>query len=84
MTVMTSKRIAWHRLSSKNFCRPAPKAFGGCPTTRLLDSGNPTTRRKIGGNRGWVAHLAEQWTENLMFGRRNTLIPSRGCERERP
>jgi hypothetical protein len=35
-----------------------------CPTTRLLDNGNPTTRRKIGGNHGWVAQLAEQWTEN--------------------
>ena len=39
-----------------------------CPATGLRHSGNPTARRKIGGNRGWVAQLAEQWTENPRVG----------------
>src|ERR1043166_6644310 len=35
-----------------------------CPTLTLLHSGNPTTRREIHVDHGWVAQLAEQWTEN--------------------
>jgi hypothetical protein len=39
-----------------------------CPATGLLHSGNPETRRKIDVGRGWVAQLAEQWTENPRVG----------------
>ena len=34
-------------------------------------------------NRGWVAQLAEQWTENLVFVPRDRFPPSHGCEHER-
>src|SRR5437773_3421115 len=39
-----------------------------CPTMTLLHSGNPTTRREIHVDHGWVAQLAEQWTENPRVG----------------
>jgi hypothetical protein len=39
-----------------------------CCVARLLHSDNPTTRREIGVDRGWVAQLAEQWTENPRVG----------------
>jgi hypothetical protein len=32
--------------------------------------------------KGWVAQLAEQWTENLVFAFRDTFAPSHGCEHE--
>jgi hypothetical protein len=34
----------------------------------LRHSGNPKTRRKIDVGHGWVAQLAEQWTENPRVG----------------
>jgi len=33
---------------------------------------------------GWVAQLAEQWTENLVFAPRERIVPSHGCEHPRP
>ena len=33
--------------------------------------------------KGWVAQLAEQWTENLVFAPRDIFAPSHGCEHER-
>ncbi len=41
---------------------------GACPTTTLLHSENPTTRRGHDVDHGWVAQLAEQWTENPRVG----------------
>ena len=39
-----------------------------CPATGFLHSGNPEARRKIEIGHGWVAQLAEQWTENPRVG----------------
>src|ERR1700730_15361402 len=55
-----------------------------CPATGLRHSGNPKTRRKIDVGHGWVAQLAEQWTENLVFAPRERFVPSHGCEHARP
>ena len=33
-----------------------------------MHSGNPKARREISVGRGWVAQLAEQWTENPRVG----------------
>src|SRR5438309_1286045 len=51
-----------------------------CPTTTLLHSENPTTRRGHDVDHGWVAQLAEQWTENLTFCPRRGFRRRTACE----
>ena len=46
----------------------SPQCLRSCPTITLRHSGNPTRRRKIDVDHGWVAQLAEQWTENPRVG----------------
>ena len=49
------------------FLSGSPEILRGCPTITLLHSENPTAphdRR----HHGWVAQLAEQWTENPRVG----------------
>ena len=50
--------------------RPRRQGYQGsaCPTMTLLHSGNPATGREIHVDHGWVAQLAEQWTENPRVG----------------
>src|SRR5881275_2522455 len=56
--------------AGRNGNRPRRQGYQGsaCPTMTLLHSGNPTTRRQIDVDHGWVAQLAEQWTENPRVG----------------
>ena len=69
------------RLISLNFAGSI-ESLRSCPTTTLLHNENFTTRRKIDVDRGWVAQLAEQWTENLVLAPRSTFAPWNGCEHE--
>src|SRR5439155_13727115 len=48
-------------------CRANGKR-SACPTITLLHSENPARRRQIDVDHGWVAQLAEQWTENPRVG----------------
>jgi hypothetical protein len=51
--------------------RLLPDADGkrsACPTTTLRHSENPAALRNLGASHGWVAQLAEQWTENPRVG----------------
>ena len=52
----------------RNVVLGSPESVRGCPTITLLHSENPTVRCKSGASHGWVAQLAEQWTENPRVG----------------
>src|SRR5262249_11798360 len=61
----------------------ARKAFRGCPATTLLHSEHPAAphhRR----HHGWVAQLAEQWTENPMQRVGSEWFSRNKCEQPRP
>src|SRR5258708_29239434 len=49
------------------FLSGSPEILRGCPTITLLHRENPTARHDRR-HHGWVAQLAEQWTENPRVG----------------
>ena len=62
------RRSPFDTLIRRDGNAPQGRGYNTCPAITLLHSENPTRRRKVDVDHGWVAQLAEQWTENPRVG----------------